>query len=129
MKRIYIAGPYTKGDVAQNVRNAIEAGHMVIEAGFVPYIPHLSHFHHMLYPEDYETWIAIDFIWVDVCDAVIRLPGESSGADREVDLAKRQGKWIFYGVDDFLASIGDEEKYFKHKIGVTSACPEPTPNP
>lgn len=31
--RVYIAGPYTKGDVAVNVRNAIEAGNMVAGCG------------------------------------------------------------------------------------------------
>jgi hypothetical protein len=28
--RIYIAGPYSKGDIAQNVRNAIYAGSYVL---------------------------------------------------------------------------------------------------
>ena len=31
--RVYIAGPYTKGDVGLNVRNAITMGNIVRDAG------------------------------------------------------------------------------------------------
>lgn len=30
--RVYVSGPYTKGDVAQNVKNAIDAGQTLIKA-------------------------------------------------------------------------------------------------
>ena len=54
--KIYIAGPYTKGDVAQNVRNAIHAGNLAAHFGHTPFIPHLTHFWHMLCPNEYEFW-------------------------------------------------------------------------
>lgn len=38
--RVYIAGPYTKGDVVENVRAAVFAGDEVFEAGHSPYVPH-----------------------------------------------------------------------------------------
>lgn len=39
-KRIYVAGPYTKGDVEANVARAIEAGDVVAYHGMTPFIPH-----------------------------------------------------------------------------------------
>lgn len=39
---IYIAGPYTKGDVAQNVRNAIYTANSVRAVGHTPFVPHFS---------------------------------------------------------------------------------------
>jgi uncharacterized protein DUF4406 len=97
--RIYVAGPYTKGDVAINVRNAIEAGNALLKAGHAPYIPHLTHFWHLVYPGPYEQWLALDLHWVRQCDALLRLPGESSGADGEVAEAKRLGLPVYYAVE------------------------------
>ena len=96
--KIYIAGPYTKGDVAENVRLAIHEADYVSRLGHVPFIPHLSHFWHMLIPHDYEFWMDQDMQWLMVCDAVLRLPGESNGADREVEKAKELNMPIFYSV-------------------------------
>ncbi len=50
MKYIYIAGPYTLGDVAVNVRNAMMAGLDLMNMGFIPFVPHLSHWLHLLVP-------------------------------------------------------------------------------
>lgn len=79
--RIYIAGPYSKGDIAQNVRNAIYAGSYVSTTlGHTVFIPHLLHFWHMLIPQPYEFWIKQDLEWLKVCDAILQLGGESAGA-------------------------------------------------
>lgn len=91
LPRIYIAGPYSKGDVEQNVQNAMVAGDLVIEAGGAPLVPHWTHFQHQFRPHDYETWVSIDFSHLVTCDALWRLPGESSGADREVAFAHEHG--------------------------------------
>lgn len=103
MKRIYVAGPYTGGDVGVNVATAIEAGDWIIEAGHTPYIPHLSHFQHIHKPHHYEVWMKIDLSWVEVCDAVFRLEGHSPGADREVLFAQSLGKPVFKTLGDLLA--------------------------
>jgi uncharacterized protein DUF4406 len=100
--RVYVAGPYTKGDVAVNVRAAILAGQELIEAGHAPFIPHLSHFQHLLAPGPYEQWIALDLVWLEVCEALIRLPGESVGTDAEVDRARKLGISVYPGVVEFL---------------------------
>jgi len=96
--KIYIAGPYSKGDVAENVRNAIHAGDYVSRFGHVPFIPHLTHFWHMLIPHDYEFWMSQDEQWLSSCDAILRLEGESEGADREVKKAIELGMPVYRSV-------------------------------
>jgi hypothetical protein len=93
--RVYIAGPYTAPDPAVNVRKAMEAAMQCIDDGLAPFVPHLSHFLHMHAPRDYETWMTLDFAWLEACDAVWRLPGPSAGADREVTLAQTYGIPVF----------------------------------
>ncbi len=100
--RIYIAGPYTKGDTAVNVRNAIFAQEY-IEAtlGHMAYNPMLSHFQHLMIPhEDVEYWYEKDIRWLLQCNALLRLPGESVGADREVEIARELGLTVFTSVFD-----------------------------
>ena len=92
---IYISCPYTKGDVAQNVRNSILASEYIIACGHLPYNPLLSHFHHMISPQTYEYWMALDLKLIYKMDAVIRLKGESLGADRECELARKLGIPVF----------------------------------
>jgi hypothetical protein len=96
--KIYIAGAYSKGDVAQNVRDAIQAGDYVSRFGHFPFIPHLSHFWHMLAPHEYEFWMKQDEVWLRQCDAVLRIDGESAGADKEVEIAKEIGLPIYHSV-------------------------------
>lgn len=100
MKKIYIAGPYTKGDVAVNVKNAMDAANELMNLGFAPYCPHLTHFMHINNPQPYEKWLELDNQFVPVCDALLRLEGESSGADKEMDLARNNGLLIFFSISD-----------------------------
>ena len=93
--KVYIAGPYTTGDVVINVRNAIAAGQRVVDAGHTPFVPHLYHFWHHQIPGDYGQWMRLDLEWLESCDALLRLPGESSGADREVAHAVGRGIRVF----------------------------------
>lgn len=95
MKTIYIAGPYSKGDVAVNVRNSIELQTFLYDEGFHVYNPLLTHFVHLLWPRPYEFWLAEDLIWLVKCDALVRLPGESSGAEREIIEAEKCGLKIY----------------------------------
>lgn len=96
MKYIYIAGPYTNGDPVLNIRKTIEAADELRELGYVPFIPHLSHLWHLISPHEYEYWMLYDFEWLERCDALLRLPGESEGADREIDRMHILGKPVFY---------------------------------
>ena len=98
--KVYIAGPYTKGDVVLNVRWAILIADQVLERGHVPYVPHLTHFWHLLVPHTWETWLALDLEWLRDCDVVLRLPGESVGADLEVAEALKLGIRVVYRIED-----------------------------
>ena len=98
--KIYVAGPYSKGDVAINVRDAILAGDFVAAIGHVPFIPHLTHFWHLVQPHPYEFWLEQDMEWLKVCDAILRLEGDSAGADKEVERAKANGICVYYSLSD-----------------------------
>jgi hypothetical protein len=100
--RVYIAGPYTHGDTADHVRAAIVAGMDLVQAGHVPFIPHLYHFAHMISPMSYEHWMLLDLRWLETCHVVLRLPGHSPGADREVEFAKTRGMPIYFSLDACL---------------------------
>lgn len=103
--RVYVAGPYTKGDVAVNVREAVRVGDELLNAGFAPYVPHFTHFWHMLFPHPYEDWLDQDNQFLPCCDALLRIPGESGGADKEVELARTLGIPVFFYADHGISGI------------------------
>ena len=98
--RVYVAGPYTKGDVAINVRNAYEAANRLADLGFAPFVPHATHFWHILFPRPYQFWLDLDNQFLPCCQAVLRLHGASSGADKEVNFARRLGIPVFTEIDE-----------------------------
>ena len=99
---VYVAGPYTGGDPVLNVRAAIEAGQDLLDAGYVPFVPHLYHFWHHQIPGSYEQWMHLDLEWLKKCDALVRLEGPSPGASREEDAANNLGIPVFYSVQSFI---------------------------
>jgi len=113
-KRIYIAAPYAKGDVAENVRRAILAADELLRAGHIPFCPHLSHFWHLLCPKPRDLWLGYGLEWLAACDALVRLPGESEGADAEVAAARAWGIPVYGSVAELLEVEG----------GGTSGCHE-----
>lgn len=102
MIKVYIASPYTLGDVAVNVKNQMDAADLLMNAGLAPFVPLYSHFQHMAHPRPYQDWIKLDNEWVLACDAVLRLPGESTGADDEVVLASENQIPVFYTIETLL---------------------------
>lgn len=105
--RIYVAGPYTQGDREGNTWSAINAGQTVLEAGGIPFVPHLFHFWEQVWANPYETWMEMDFAWLEVCDGLIRLPGKSPGADREVARARERDLPVF----DVTASYSNLDRF------------------
>jgi hypothetical protein len=97
--RVYIAGPYT-GDEEKNVNEAIAFGEVVANRGFIPFIPHLNHYWDKQYVHDYEFWMNQDLQWLAMCDVLLRMPGQSSGADREVAAAILSGKPVAYSLQE-----------------------------
>src|SRR5512138_2138396 len=101
--RVYIAGPISIGNQVENVRRAVMAADQVLKAGHSPFCPHLDFFWRVMTgTDDYETWLRLDFDFLSVCDALIRLPGASPGSDREVAFALGRKIPVFYGVEEFL---------------------------
>lgn len=100
--KVYIASAYSIGDQAVNVKTQIDMADQLMTLGFAPFVPLLSHFQHMIHPRPYQDWVDIDLEWVRACDCVLRLPGESKGADGEVALAKEIGIPVFYELLDLL---------------------------
>lgn len=85
--RIYVAGPYTS-DPEACTAEAIRVGNIILDAGHAPFVPHLAHYWETLHGErSYEDWMRLDLAWLRAAHGVLRIPGSSSGADREVELA------------------------------------------
>ena len=97
---IYIASPYTSYDDKQAAVNVqIDAFAALRDAGHQPIAPLLSHYVDECHPASYERWMQWCLAMVSVADLVVRLPGDSIGADLEVAEAKRRGIPVVYGVE------------------------------
>lgn len=84
---VYVAGPYSKPDPVANTHRMVKIADALLDAGFVPVVPHLSLAWHLISPKSYQTWIAYDRQLLLRCDAVLRIPGHSAGATAEVEFA------------------------------------------
>lgn len=94
--RVYLSGPITKGDREANFQQAADAHKALIAAGFAVLNPMLTMRLPGAFAIGHDTWIANDLPWVAVADAVLRLPGESKGADIECEHAAIYGIPVFY---------------------------------
>lgn len=107
--RVYIAGPITgSGNLLCNLGHAIRAFGMLLNRGYAPYLPHLTCFAEITLAAmeekfSYEDWLALDEEYLTACDAVLRLEGESNGAEREVALARKLGITVYYSVDTLFS--------------------------
>lgn len=103
IRYVYVAGPITKGNQFVNVRNALLAARRLRDAGFWCYVPHRAALDEIATGEThYEVWMEEDCAWISRSDALLRLPGESSGSDREVAHARDRGIPVFFDVEDLI---------------------------
>ncbi len=100
MKLIYIASPYSIGDQVLNVRRQVETADKLLELGYIPFCPCLTHFWHYLSPKPQEEWLRIDSEILSRCDAVLRLNGISAGANKEVSLAIDLKIPVYYSIEE-----------------------------
>ena len=111
MKRflVFIAGPFSASPT-HGTRAASLAGNLLYEAGYDVYEPHLSIIDDLISPHDEKYWYERTLRMVDHCSLLIRLPGESWGADRECEKAGELGIPVFRGTaEQFVrANIGLE---------------------
>lgn len=111
---ILIAGPYRSGTgddpnkMAANLQRLEQASWPIFEAGHIPMIGEwvalpIWHtaggqsvgdalYEHILHPTAGRL--------IERCDAILRLPGESKGADNDVKLARERGIPVYYHLDE-----------------------------
>ncbi|MDX6202964.1 MAG: hypothetical protein QOF82_1076 [Frankiales bacterium] len=116
---ILIAGPYRSGTndepdlLARNLARLEEAAWPIFQAGHLPMIG---------------EWVALpalrgaggtsvaDPLAAEImyptaerllqhCDAVLRLPGDSQGADQDVAIARERGLPVYYRLEDIPAAV------------------------
>ena len=99
----YIAGPLTHGSETHNIKAAAKVGHRLMRQGFDVLIPHAYALTEMLDdgpPASYDEWLARCLRLIKRCDCVLRIPGHSPGADREVEFAREHGIPVFFDEHD-----------------------------
>lgn len=96
--RVYVTSPYTKGDVDNNGKTQLDCADELINHDFIPFTAQTR----MAHPRPYEDWVKTDLQWVEECHVVLRFPGESTVADREVKHARELGVPIVYSLEDLL---------------------------
>jgi hypothetical protein len=95
---VYLSGPITLGNPQENFAQAARAQEFLMDCGFAVINPMLT----MGLPEGllkhltHDDWMENDLPIVQKVDAVLRLPGESRGADTEVAFAQENEIPVFY---------------------------------
>lgn len=115
---VYIAGPIT-GDPWGCVRKATDWSRILESEGLDAYLPQLSVLHEMFDPQPYGWWIEHGLNMLSRCDGLFRLPGESPGADREVNYALELGlpvlngnyKLAARGLNEWVAYVWAQHAY------------------
>jgi nucleoside 2-deoxyribosyltransferase len=126
--KVFISGPYSIAPQA-NTEQAIAWMNLLLDAGFVPFCPHLSHYPDIAQPRGYEAWLAYDLVWLESCDVLLRLPGESPGADREVAYARQHGIPVVAVVHDDKHHFPDVEATFGYlRLATTTVRETSTAN-
>jgi hypothetical protein len=106
--RVYIASPYTNGWMPTMVKLQLDMAQNLLDEGYFPYPPLLNHFQEIYSNRTEHEWLKLDFVFLKVCDAVLRLfpldkDGKeipSSGADQEIELAIKEGIPVFYSIEE-----------------------------
>lgn len=121
MKYIYIACPYSIGNAELNVHRCIMAAEVLSSHGHIPFAPLLFHYWEEKFPHPYDFWIKQSMAWLERCDAVIRLPGESKGADAEVLRAIEIGLPVYNSMYQFLHEKETRDVSNRSSVGSDSS--------
>jgi len=108
--KVYLSGPITKGDRDANFRQAADAHKALMAAGFAVLNPMLTMRLPGAFAIEHDTWIANDLPWVAVADAVLRLPGESKGADIECEHALIHGVPVFHDAVELKRFFSESQR-------------------
>jgi len=114
--KVYIASAYSNGWMPDNVRRQIEAKHILMDYGFIPFAPLENHFSEIFKHRKESDWMEWDLEWLKVCDILIRIRSYennneviSPGSDKEMEIAKQNDILIFQ-----FNSLKDLEHWAKH---------------
>lgn len=121
---VYIAGPITIPDPISNTHNAVVIADELYSDGIcVPLVPHMNLLWHFICPHETEHWYEYDMHVMKRCEAVLRLPGESIGADAEVSQALDWAMPVFHSVEALTVWVTDtrlrnkeDEDFFNRKV-------------
>lgn len=96
---VYIAGPI-RNDPQSGARNALTmAGWMIQRDLAVPMVVHTFYLVSLMgvegWPKQPESWLHLDAEYIKRADALYRIHGDSPGADREVEFARKMGMPTF----------------------------------
>lgn len=102
MIKCYIASPYTNGDKQDNVNLQMDVAHELVDRGYAPFVPTLSHYMQLRNPRTEGDWLKLDFVFLACCDVLIRIKPlkdgkevTSLGADQEESYANELGIPVF----------------------------------
>lgn len=106
--KVYIASPYSKGWMPVNIKRQFDAAKELMDLGFWPYVPLLTHFLELYTHKEEAQWLELDFVFLKTCDAMLRLKPvdengvqiPSTGADQEEALAIASGIPVFYSIEE-----------------------------
>ncbi len=100
-KLLYVAGPYSIGNIQENIRRAEIVSVNLIRSGFHVITPHKNTAGYEKYEDGnltYETWLKMDLDIISRCDAVyVMVNSENSqGAKKEIEFAREKGMPVIY---------------------------------
>ena len=106
--KVYIASPYSHGWMPTNIKRQFDVAKILMDDGYWPYTPLLTHFMELYTHREEAEWLGLDFVYLKTCDAVLRLkPADengveipSNGADQECSLARKHHIPVFYSIED-----------------------------
>ena len=113
---VYIAGPYSGRDnhgnqgymmIEQNILNARNTMKTLVNLGYGVFCPHShsAHFEVITPDIDIDYWYELDIYFLRFCHGMLRLPGESSGSDKEVEFCDKWGIPVFYSIEELVAGL------------------------
>lgn len=112
-EKVYIASPYSNGWQADNVRRQLEAKHILMDHGFIPFAPLENHFCEIYQHRPEHEWFEWDLEWLAVCDILVRIRAfdskgdeiPSPGADKEEQYARDLGLsvYVFNNLEELKA--------------------------
>lgn len=106
--KVYIASPYSHDWMPTNIRRQFKASDELMNLGYWPYVPLLTHFMELYSHREEKKWLELDFVFLKTCDTVLRLKPvdkngvqiPSAGADLEEELAHKEGIPVFYSIKE-----------------------------